>query len=145
MRSKSFSDSENQSLMRKDADNTFFIKNTTKGKHPRLPFVEMKKVILGESYELSLVFAGDALTRKLNRIYRQKDKPANVLSFPISKQKGEIFINLKRAKKEAQLFEDSYQSFVGFLFIHGALHLKGMDHGGRMERAEKKLRTQFGI
>lgn len=129
-----------------DADaNNFSVTVTTKGKLPRLPFVEMKRAILGKNYELSLVFAGDTLTRRLNRTYREKDKPANVLSFPISKKQGEIFINLKRAKNEAPKFGDSYTNFVGFLFIHGALHLKGMDHGGRMERAEKKLRKQFGF
>ena len=83
---------------------------------------------MGKSYELSLVFCGDTLSRKLNRAYRGKDKPTNVLSFPLSEKSGEIFINLSRTKPFG----------AQKLFIHGLLHLNGMEHGARMERAEKK-------
>ena len=131
--------------MSKGDDNLFSIKQTTKGKLPRLPFALMKDTCLGNNYELSLVFAGDTLTKRLNITYREKNKPANVLSFPLSKNSGEIFINLKRAKIEAAKRDESFDSFVGFLFIHGMLHLKGYDHGSKMERAENTLRKKFGV
>ena len=123
----------------------FSINNTTKGKLPSLSFLEMKEALLGKKYELSVVFVGDMLSKKLNAHYRGKNKPTNVLSFPYSKTSGEIFINLKYAKKEAPKFEEKYKNFVGFLFIHGLLHLKGMDHGSRMEKAEKLARKLFDI
>jgi probable rRNA maturation factor len=126
-------------------DVNFSIRNTTKGKPPRLPFVQIKEKVLGSSYELSLVFVGDRISRRLNLTYRDKDKPANVLSFPLTKNSGEIFINLKRAQIETNKFENSPSSHIGFLFIHGLLHLKGMQHGGKMEQAEKKLREYFTI
>lgn len=85
--------------------------------------------MLGENYELSLVFCSDALSRKLNRAYRGKDKAANVLSFPLSKTSGEIFINLARLG----------QFSATHLFIHGCLHLKGMEHGAKMMKLERKL------
>lgn len=52
---------------------------------------------------------------------------------------GEIFIDLVTAKKEMGKFDMSFDKFVTYLFIHGLLHLKGMEHGYTMERTEKKL------
>ena len=96
---------------------------------PKLNYEELKDEILGKEYELSLVFCGNALSHKLNKIYRDKDYPTNVLAFPISKTSGEIFINLYKLKGFS----------VPHLFIHGCLHLKGMQHGAKMERVEKQL------
>ena len=104
-----------------------------------IPFTRLKNTVLGRDFELSLVFIDNTFSRRLNAQYRGKNKPTNVLSFPISKKSGEIFIDLVTAKKEAGVFEMSFQKFVTFLFIHGLLHLKGMRHGATMERAEKKL------
>ena len=84
---------------------------------------------MGEKYELSLVFCGNFLSRRLNRVYRGKDKVANVLSFPLSAHSGEIFINLTNPKPFG----------VAHLFIHGLLHLKGMQHGDTMEETEQKI------
>ena len=102
-------------------------------------FTKLKDAILSKHYELSLVFTDTKLSRKLNRIYRGKDKPTNILSFPVSKKSGEIFIDLVTARREAPKFEMSFNLFVKFLFIHGLLHLKGMDHSAKMERVEKKI------
>lgn len=121
------------------------ITNKTKGTIKGVPFLELKNKALGEKYELSLVFVGNKKSRSLNRIYRQKDKATNILSFPLSKTSGEIFINLNLAKIEAPKFNRTFQKFVGYLFIHGLFHLKGMQHGLRMESAEKKLRDKFKI
>ncbi len=125
--------------------NKFSVLNTTKGKLPRLPFLDIKNAALGKQYELSLVFIGATKSRRLNRIYRGKDKSTNILSFELSKNSGEIFIDLNLAKKQAKKFERKENNFIGFLFIHGLMHLKGMAHGDRMEKAEAKLRTQFGF
>ena len=102
-----------------------------------MPFANIKDSVLGKSYELSLVFIGETTSRKLNKQYRQKDKATNVLSFPLDKKSGEIFITPSVAKKEGHS--------VGFLFIHGLLHLKGLEHGDTMERAEIKLRKIFNV
>jgi len=131
--------------MPKESADNFSTQNTTKGKHPRLPFVNIKNDILGVDYELSVVFIGDKRSRTLNRIYREKDKSANVLSFPLSKNEGEIFLNLRRAEREAHNFDKTYEDFVGFLFIHGLLHLKGMGHGSRMEEQEEKFVKKFKL
>lgn len=124
---------------------TLSIKMTAKGKPPRLPFLDMKNAVLGKGYNLSLVFVGDVISRRLNKERRNKDKPTNVLSFPLTSSEGEIFINLRKARAEAPDFDMPYVQFVGFLFIHGLLHLKGMDHGSRMESEERKFRRKFKI
>lgn len=94
-------------------------------------FEKIKNYILGEGYSMSLVFASNNLMKKLNRIYRKKPYPADVLAFPLSKNEGEIFIN-KTNKND-----------IIYLFIHALLHLKGHKHGGKMDGMEKKLIKKF--
>ena len=94
---------------------------------------KIKEKVLGKKYELSLVFCKNALSRKLNRTYRGKDKPTNVLAFPLSKNSGEIFINIDGLKGFTQKY----------LLIHALLHLKGMQHSAKMESEEQKLLKLF--
>ena len=123
----------------------FNILNMTKSTLPNVPFAKIKDEILGKKYELSLVFCGNRKSKELNKIYRDKDYTPNVLSFPLDKNSGEIFINPHVAKKEAPKFSKNYTNFVGFLFIHGCLHLKGMEHGSTMDKAEEKFCKEFRI
>jgi len=110
-----------------------------------LPFRQIKKAVLGDRYRLSLVFIGNVRSKALNKKYRGKDKPANVLSFPFSSSEGEIFLNPLCAKKDAPSFEVTPQKMLGILFIHGMLHLKGMRHGSTMEQAEKRFQKRFSL
>ncbi|OIO30820.1 rRNA maturation RNase YbeY [Candidatus Nomurabacteria bacterium CG1_02_43_90] len=121
------------------------ITNTIKGKLPRLPFAKMTEAILGADYECSFVIVSSRKSRELNRVHRGKDNATNILSFPLEKNVGEIFLDLKKARAEAPLFGRSYTNFIGFLFIHGLFHLKGLDHSPKMEAQEKKIRTLFKI
>lgn len=123
----------------------FQITNKSKSTLPRVPFDLLKEEILGKKYNLSLVFIGNKKSKELNNKYRQKNKPTNVLSFSIDKNSGEIFITLSVAKKEAPKFNKKFNNFVGYLFIHGCLHLKGMDHGSKMEKAEIKFCNKFDL
>ncbi len=133
--------------MSKNTANNFTITNLIKGNPPvgGLPFLDIKEAMLGKKYELSLVFASKTALRTLNREYRGKDASTDILSFPISKTSGEIFICLDEARKEARKFGRSFENFVGFLFIHGLAHLEGLRHSSRMEAQEKKFRGKFGI
>ena len=121
------------------------ISNKTKGTLPRVPFARIKDAVLGADYDLSIVFAGDALSRKLNMSYRGKDYIPNVLSFELDEASGEIVINPIEARRQAPGFDRSYTSMVAFLYIHGLCHLKGMKHGSTMEKAETKIRKKFRI
>ncbi len=117
----------------------------TKGKLPRLPFVQLKDAVLGKKYELSIACVSPAISKRLNRTYRGKDKSTNILSFALSENEGELVLDLARIKKEAPLFERNYTSLTGFLLIHGMLHLKGMAHSSTMEREEQKFLKKFKI
>ena len=125
----------------------FQILNKTRSNPPidGLLFRDIKNRVLGEKFDLSLVFIGSARSRKMNRELRGKDKPANILSFPLSEEMGEMFIDLARSKQEAPAFEETHQQFLIRLFIHGLHHLKGMEHGDEMDTAEEKTRKKFGV
>ncbi len=121
------------------------ITNTTTGKLPRLPFAKLTKAVLGEEYECSLVIVSEKKSRELNRTYRDKDNSTNILSFPLEKNEGEIFLDLETSRKDAPSFDRSYINFIAFLYIHALFHLKGLDHGAIMEKQEKKIRKVFRI
>lgn len=105
------------------------IKNLTRRPVPPIPFRLIAERVLGANYELSLVLVGDARARTLNRRWRGRDRAANVLSFPLDQNSGEIFLNLGRHSI----------NYLRRLFIHGLLHLKGLDHGSKMELLESQL------
>lgn len=111
----------------------------------RLFFASIKEAILGKEYDLALILTSPEETHRLNRDYRQKDFPTDILSFPLNSFEGEIYLDIETAKKEAPKFDRPIENFLPFLFIHGCLHLKGMEHSSTMENEEKKFRKQFGI
>lgn len=84
-----------------------------------------------KQFELSVVIASPTLMKKLNLAYRGKKKSANVLSFQLTKNSGEIFLN-------------SAEKDLKYLFLHGLLHLRGYDHvnnkdAEKMEKLEEKI------
>ncbi|QQG37755.1 MAG: rRNA maturation RNase YbeY [Candidatus Kaiserbacteria bacterium] len=111
----------------------------------RLPFEKIAAAILGSTYELSLVVCGDQLATRMNRQYRKKTYSPNVLSFPIEKRSGEIFLNLACAKREAAAYGVPLRSRLALLFVHGCFHLKGLSHGKKMESLERATLRRFGI
>ena len=123
---------------------TIGVRHVARG-NARVPFKEIAGALLPERYELSLVLCGDALSRRMNRDYRKKDYVPNVLSFPIEKYEGEIFINIRKAEREARSFGLRKEDRMAHLFAHGCLHLLGMKHGERMERLETRTLKKFGF
>ncbi|PIR45382.1 MAG: rRNA maturation RNase YbeY [Candidatus Vogelbacteria bacterium CG10_big_fil_rev_8_21_14_0_10_50_13] len=119
------------------------VKRLAKTPLPSIPLQLMAEAVLGPDYELSVVICGDKLSRQLNRAWRGKDKPANVLSFPLAKRLGEIFINARRVKLEAEKLQQTTRARYRHLFIHGLLHLKGLNHGSRMDKQEQQLLVQW--
>ena len=113
--------------------------------YPRLPYQRMKNDVLGSSYVLSVVFVGADRARTLNQKYRNKTYVPNVLSFPLDTTHGEIFITPSVAQKEAPKRDMTTRGYVGYLFIHALLHLKGIQHGDTMERLEKRYLHRYGL
>lgn len=104
--------------------------------------------------ELSVVFANDHLLHELNRTYRDKDRPTNVLAFPqepidtvgpSARLLGDVVLSLSTADREARCLEQPLETRVVYLLIHGLLHLLGYDHEQsdaaqqRMEALEQEL------
>ncbi|OUM95970.1 MAG: rRNA maturation RNase YbeY [Thermobacillus sp. ZCTH02-B1] len=113
-----------------------------------------------ERGEVALTFVDDERIRELNREYRGIDRPTDVLSFalnedggepdivfgdlsddeddPISGMLGDIVISLERAKAQSEAYGHSLEREIGFLFVHGFLHLLGYDH-----QTEEEERIMF--
>jgi probable rRNA maturation factor len=116
-------------------------------KRPATPGVSFEKIAraaLGRQYELSLVICGDDLAQRMNHEYRKKSYKPNVLSFPLSKNEGEIFLNVRCAERESRAYNVPLRDRLALLFIHGCLHLKGLDHGPKMESAERRILRRSG-
>ncbi|MBI5470101.1 rRNA maturation RNase YbeY [Candidatus Kaiserbacteria bacterium] len=112
---------------------------------PSLPYEEITTAVLGKNYDLSLLICGDSLARTVNMKYRRKSYSPNVLSFPYSKIEGEIFLNVRKASREARVGGISDRARMALLFVHGCFHLKGYRHGRTMEREEARVLRKFGF
>jgi probable rRNA maturation factor len=106
-------------------------------------FLTLKNEILGKKYSLSIAFVEKAKMKELNKKYRGKNSPTNILSFPLSKNEGEILLCPAVIKTETKKFNRNFRELLGFLVIHGCLHLKGMAHGSTMEKQESKYDQKY--
>jgi probable rRNA maturation factor len=89
----------------------------------------------------------DAELRRMNREFRKRDYPTDVLSFP-SEHHGEIAISYDAARRQSLEFGHAVEQEIEILMLHGLLHLLGLDHetdGGRMLSAERKWRIRLGL
>ncbi|MEK7552833.1 MAG: rRNA maturation RNase YbeY [Patescibacteria group bacterium] len=114
------------------------VRNLTRRQTPRRLFHQLTEKILGSEYELSLVLVGRRRSRNLNRRYRGRDKATNVLSFRLEKNSGEMFVDLGQVAREAAREGQTFLNRLRLIFIHGLLHLKGLDHGSKMESLESQ-------
>jgi probable rRNA maturation factor len=121
------------------------IKITVRSSLPRIPFERIAREVLATDYQLSLVICGDTLSRRINREYRKKSYAPNVLSFPITKKEGEIFLNMRKAEREARRGGISATKRAALLYVHGLFHLKGLDHSDTMERAEMRVLKKYRL
>ncbi|MEK7113344.1 MAG: rRNA maturation RNase YbeY [Patescibacteria group bacterium] len=120
--------------------------NKTKTKSRLLPFSLLSKIkdnILTKKYSLSIAYINESEMQKINKIHRNKNKPTNVLSFSLTKNSGELLLCLDTIKKETEKFERNFTELLGFLVIHGMLHLKGYKHSSRMEVLECKYDQKY--
>lgn len=114
--------------------------------------------------EVSVSFVNNVEIQKLNKLYRGKDTPTDVLSFPLSEDGnydineetgfvilGDVVISLEMAVKQAEMFGHSLEREVGFLTVHSMLHLLGYDHETSslderiMREKEEEVLDKLGI
>jgi probable rRNA maturation factor len=101
------------------------------------------------SAELSVTIANDRRLHVLNRTYRGKDRPTDVLSFPYDDDGGpigDVIISIDRAAAQASERGHDLQHELELLALHGTLHVCGYDHetdDGEMDRLERRLRRRL--
>ena len=106
-----------------------------------------------EKAELSLVLCGDEQIRTLNGTYRGKDRPTDVLAFPMregdfgrfhaalpSRLLGDVIVSLPTAKRQARAAKRELLDETTMLVAHGLLHLLGWDH--ETAAKDKKMRAE---
>lgn len=110
---------------------------------------EILNILSLSSYEVTVSVVSNKKIRQLNRQFRMKDYPTDVLSFPYleadeilspanaEKILGDIVISAEKAREQAAELGQSLEEELAFLMIHGVLHLTGMDHIN--EPDEKKM------
>lgn len=118
----------------------------------------------GAPAEISVTFVNNEQIHELNKQYRGKDVPTDVLSFPMgengvydvnhstgAKVLGDIVISMEKAVEQAERYGHSLEREVGYLSVHSMLHLLGYDHedGGiqrvHMREKEELVMTQLGL
>ncbi len=122
-----------------------------------------KKLQLGDNFEMSVTIVDNQRIQEINREYRKMDKPTDVISFAIEDNDeedfgaffddfvneeeieiprllGDIFISMDKAEEQAEEFGHSLDREIGFLAVHGFLHLNGYDH-----QTEEEEREMFSL
>jgi probable rRNA maturation factor len=108
-------------------------------------------VSLEQDGELSVLLTDDRTVQELNRVYRGKDRPTDVLSF--SQRDGEnpqewdsllgdVIISVEQARRQAQEYGHSMEREVAFLTVHGVLHLLGWDHEDPEDERRMMAKTE---
>ena len=104
--------------------------------------------------EVSILITGDRSIRRLNREFRNKNKPTDVLSFPAAKSgtieriAGDLAISVDMASRQALALDHPLATELKVLILHGMLHLAGFDHEadkGEMAARELFLRRKFRL
>ena len=100
--------------------------------------------------EVSVLFCGDARMRALNRRYRRKDRPTDVLAFPAGRNGflGDVVISVPYASRQARRRGEPASREIDRLLVHGLLHLCGYDHeidSGEMDALEASVRRRLNL
>ena len=121
----------------------------------RTAVTKLMKLLDCADMEISISFVDDETIQQLNRQYLSKDRPTNVISFPLQEgafssinpdMLGDIVISVDTAHRDANQGNLSFDEEIIFLIIHGLLHLTGYNHENtskinalKMKKKEKEL------
>ncbi|MHC5227474.1 rRNA maturation RNase YbeY [Enterococcus sp. LJL99] len=124
---------------------------------------------IAEDTEMSVTFMDNQAIQMINREYRNKDVPTDVISFALEEEGeheipilfedegiyfprnlGDIMISIERAQEQAEEYGHSYERELGFLAVHGFLHLNGYDHMNPEDEKEmfdlqKEILDAYGL
>ena len=114
-------------------------------------FAELVSTQVAQGRRFCCLLTGDETLQRLNREFRAKDEPTDVLSFPSPSPGGglgDMAISVDRAREQATAYGHDLSAELRVLLLHGLLHLLGHDHEtdrGTMRRLETKWRRQLGL
>jgi probable rRNA maturation factor len=117
-------------------------------------FLDEAQAAVGLRGQVSVLLTTNKAIRRLNRDFRGKDKPTDVLSFPAEAGfvdeliAGDLAISVETALKQARAEGHALTCELKVLLLHGLLHLAGYDHEvdqGQMARRERKLREKLSL
>ena len=110
---------------------------------------------LNEGVEVGVTFLDDAAIQELNRDYRGKDRPTDVLSFALNEGEEpeivdapeeellwDILISLETTARQAEEYGHTLERELAYLTVHGMLHLLGYDHEEPADQAEMRLEEE---
>jgi probable rRNA maturation factor len=115
--------------------------------------------------EVSVTFVSSEKIHEINREYRDKDRPTDVISFALEEMGegemeivgtdiprvlGDIIISTEKAREQAVEYNHSVMRELGFLAVHGFLHLLGYDHENeedekRMFSRQREILDEYGL
>lgn len=115
--------------------------------------------------EVSVTFVTEEQIQEINAEYRNKNQPTDVISFALNDQVegevdvvgegmpnmlGDIIISVPHIKRQAEEYEHTFERELGFLTVHGMLHLLGYDHNTEAEEKEmfsrqENILMQYGL
>ncbi|MDM5211654.1 rRNA maturation RNase YbeY [Peribacillus sp. NJ4] len=124
-----------------------------------------KKENIEKDTELSVTFVDNERIREINKEYRHKDSATDVISFALEemgedeveivgaempRMLGDIIISIERTKEQAEEYGHSFDRELGFLALHGFLHLLGFDHMNEedekvMFTKQKEILEEYGL
>lgn len=121
--------------------------------------LEDRRVGVKRPAEVSVVLADDPFVRRLNRNHRGKDRPTNVLSFPLDAESapkgarlllGDVVLAHRTIRREAKAEGKRIASHAAHMLVHGTLHLLGFDHERAkaarvMEAHEVRILRRLGV
>ncbi|MFC5557675.1 rRNA maturation RNase YbeY [Ureibacillus thermophilus] len=117
-----------------------------------------------EEAEVSITFVTNEKIHEINREYRHIDRPTDVISFALEEMGegeieivgdmprvlGDIIISVERTREQAEEYGHSFERELGFLAVHGFLHLLGYDHMTEedekvMFSKQEEILSSFGL
>ncbi|WP_107942483.1 rRNA maturation RNase YbeY [Metasolibacillus fluoroglycofenilyticus] len=124
-----------------------------------------KEEQVDDGSELSITFVTNEAIHEINREYRDKDQPTDVISFALEelgegeteiigeglpRVLGDIIISVERTQEQAEEYGHSFERELGFLALHGFLHLLGYDHMNEQDEKEmfdkqNAILSSFGL
>ncbi|MGZ9818718.1 rRNA maturation RNase YbeY [Peribacillus simplex] len=124
-----------------------------------------RKENIEKDTELSVTFVDNDRIREINKEYRHKDSATDVISFALEemgeneveivgaempRMLGDIIISIERTKEQAEEYGHSFDRELGFLALHGFLHLLGFDHMNEEDEKEmftkqKEILEEYGL